>query len=641
MNVMNRLSKFEIFLIIAAIFILGATFLVNDILAEHINNPPYVDETSSFFTINSELETLGHGTTIGSYSPTWNRLISASTWVPDGNVTEEDVLLGKTFYSDDRSIKTGVLVPTMNYEDQSLQLKYFGITERVTSILIQDDSKILVFGDFISYKNTGRERILRLNSDGSLDTTFDSGDGPNNKITSMAIAQDGKIIITGSFTSYDGETIHRIARLNSDGSLDETFNPTGTPSGINVVKIQEDGKILIAGTFTSYDGVARQRVARINSDGSLDETFDSSNGVNNNAVASIAIQEDGKILLGGHFTSYAGVTTYRIARLNSDGSLDETFDSSDGFGNGSVYAIKVQEDGKIVVGGTFMTYDGVTRQRIARLNSNGSLDGTFDSSNGVSGTVSSIVLLNDGKIVVGGTFSSYGGVTRQRIARLNSDGSLDLSFGTTNATRGSFSDFDVDSNGNIYIAGIVLGFGDKVGDIVKLDSDGLNSLAGYWLSGEPLYTDDIWSQWTQTNTSPEVWKDERTGIYWSPRYFGGNNFNSDCTFFTTEPRGSYDGSDSNCGMAINACANLSLPTYTGGAENTNWYLPTDAEIWQAYLNGIYPSTNPAWFIANIWTSVPYSTNWAYAVVLSSGQQFYMSNVSVIYMNYYFCISRGD
>lgn len=140
--------------------------------------------------------------------------------------------------------------------------------------------------------------------------------------------------------------------------------------------------------------------------GACDLTFDPGTGANS-SVNAIAVQPDGKILIGGAFYKYNGVVQYRIARLNSDGSLDPAFDSGSG-PVGWVYSMALQPDGKILIGGDFMSYDGTPRNRVARLNSDGSLDLSFNPGTGVAGTiqqyigVSAIAVQPDGKILIGG-----------------------------------------------------------------------------------------------------------------------------------------------------------------------------------------------------------------------------------------------
>jgi len=146
------------------------------------------------------------------------------------------------------------------------------------------------------------------NIDGTLDSSFNIGTGFNDEVWSIAIQNDDKILCCGSFTSYNGTTRNRIVRLNSDGTLDSSFNiGTGFNSLVLSITIQSDGKILCGGPFTSYNGTTRNRIVRLNSDGTLDSSFNIGTGFNAQ-VFSIAIQSDGKILCGGSFTSYNGTT---------------------------------------------------------------------------------------------------------------------------------------------------------------------------------------------------------------------------------------------------------------------------------------------------------------------------------------------
>jgi uncharacterized delta-60 repeat protein len=302
-----------------------------------------------------------------------------------------------------------------------------GSNDTVLSVATQPDGKILIGGEFITYNSVARNRVARLNADGSLDTTFDPGTGANGTVVTVALQPDGKILIGGVFTTYNGTSRNRIARLNADGSLDTSFDPgTGASSNVQAVATQPDGKILIGGQFTTYNGVARNYIARLNSDGSLDTSFVVGTGASN-PVSSVAVQGDGKIVIGGLFTTYNGTSRNRVARLNADGSLDTSFVVGTGAGN-DVQSVAVQSDGKIVIGGSFTTFDGAARPRFARLNTNGSLDTSFVVGTGASSTVWSVTPQTDGKIVIGGGFTTYNGVARNRIARLNADGSHDTSF---------------------------------------------------------------------------------------------------------------------------------------------------------------------------------------------------------------------
>jgi uncharacterized delta-60 repeat protein len=281
-----------------------------------------------------------------------------------------------------------------------------GFNAIVNTIQIQSDGKILVGGNFTEYDNTGANRIIRLNSDGSIDETFVYGSGFNDEVVTIAIQSDGKILVGGAFAQYDGTLSNYIIRLNSDGSVDNTFSVgTGFNSTVLTISIQSDGKILVGGVFTSYKGTGAKNIIRLNSNGSIDNTFVYGTGFNV-LVRIIQIQSDGKILVGGDFQDYDGIPAYKIIRLNPDGSIDNTFINGSGF-NSIVNTIQIQSDGKILVGGNFTEYNGTVTNYIIRLNSDGSIDNTFNVGAGFNAAVLTISIQSDGKILIGGNFNSY------------------------------------------------------------------------------------------------------------------------------------------------------------------------------------------------------------------------------------------
>jgi len=327
-----------------------------------------------------------------------------------------------------------------------------GFNNTVYATKIQNDGKILIGGNFTSFNGTARNRIARLNSDGSIDVTFNPGTGANAVIWSIDIQSDGKLIIGGDFTSFNGTARNYIARLNSDGSLDASFNPgTGANSEVWTTVIQSDGKIIIGGEFTTYNGSTANHIARLNSNGSLDATFNSGSGASSFVYAS-TIQSDGKIIIGGGFTTYNGTARNYIARINSDGTLDATFNPGTGT-NTSIRTLAVQSDGKIMIGGEFTTYNGTARNRIARSNSDGSLDVTFNPGTGTNAPVRTIAMQSDGKIIIGGEFVTYNGTTRNNIARINSDGSLDATFNPGTGSNMTIRSVSIQVDGKIIIGG--------------------------------------------------------------------------------------------------------------------------------------------------------------------------------------------
>jgi uncharacterized delta-60 repeat protein len=347
-----------------------------------------------------------------------------------------------------------------------------GFNNGIRTIKQQTDGKILVGGDFTSYNGVTENRIVRLNADGSKDTSFNLGTGFNNTIYTIQPQTDGKILVGGEFTSFNGLTENKIVRLNPDGSKDTSFNTgTGFNEFVRTIHQQADGKILVGGFFTTYNGITENYIIRLNSDGSKDNTFTTGTGFNS-TVLSIYPQTDGKILVGGFFSTYNGVRENSIIRLNSDGSKDTSFNNGTGFNNG-VRTIQQQTDGKILVGGDFTSYKGVTENRIIRLNSDGTKDATFNTGTGFSGIVWAIAQQADGKILVGGFFTTYKGVAENCIIRLNSDGSKDSSFNTGTGFNNTVWTIKQQSDGKILVGGEFTSYNSVTEKgIIRLNLDG-------------------------------------------------------------------------------------------------------------------------------------------------------------------------
>ena len=299
----------------------------------------------------------------------------------------------------------------------------------------QSDGKMLVVGYFSSVNGSSASRIARLNTNGTFDNTFVVGSGFNNTTAGIAVQSDGKVIVGGSYSSYNGTSRNAIVRLNSDGSLDNSFNiGTGLNQAVRDLILQPDGKVIVVGAFTSYNGTSRNYIVRLNTDGSLDNTFNIGSGASSQ-IYSVALQADGKILIGGLFTSFNGTTAAYLARLNTDGSLDNTFSTTTG-ASSEVRSISQLSDGKIFIAGTFTSYKGTSINRVARLTSTGALDAGFNVGTGSAGTVFSGIQLSGGKIAIGGVFTSYNGSTMNYLGVLqNTGGSLPMQFGALNLTK--------------------------------------------------------------------------------------------------------------------------------------------------------------------------------------------------------------
>ncbi len=299
----------------------------------------------------------------------------------------------------------------------------------VLGAVIQPDNKTVFVGDFPTYNTHPRSGVARMNFDGSIDTNFmaSPNNGANYAVNCVALQSDGGILIGGSFTSFNGTNRFHIARLNTDGSLDLSYNTgLGANTNVNAIAIQSDGNAIIAGSFTQINGTNRNYIARLNTSGGLDPTFNAGTELNG-PVNTIAIQGDGKIVVGGDFTQVNGQNQGYIARLNTDGTVDTNFNVGTGADH-PVYALAFQTDGRIVVGGAFNFINLFSRNSIARLNSDGSLDPSFDPGSGADDTIYTVALQQDGGILLGGLFQSFNGTRRIGIARLYTDGTVDTTF---------------------------------------------------------------------------------------------------------------------------------------------------------------------------------------------------------------------
>jgi uncharacterized delta-60 repeat protein len=380
----------------------------------------------------------------------------------------------------------GKVDATFNTLDDGL--KGDGFDNVVRTLLLQSDESLIVGGDYTSLNGISSAYFTRLNEDGTIDNSFDTGIGFNGKVYASNIQSDGKIIAAGSFTSFNGRNAGRLIRLNNDGSQDLSFNTiigatTGIISGIS---IQPDGKIIISGSFTKYNNVTVNRIARILPNGDIDTSFLTGIG-SALSITNTRVLWDGKILVAGNFTSFNGFSSNRIIRLNLDGTVDTSFNIGIGF-NDDVNAIAIQNDRKIILGGNFTSYNGNEANRIIRLNEDGSIDNAFLSSGFNNGTVQVIKTDSLDNIMVGGSFTNqYNGTNVNRVVLLNSNGTIkadfDIGSGPASASvltlennlegswfvGGSFSVFDGQNQGRLA----------KINDHGELDSSYLTAGIGF------------------------------------------------------------------------------------------------------------------------------------------------------------------
>ena len=318
------------------------------------------------------------------------------------------------------------------------------------SIAIQSDEKIVVAG--VNYNGSSVNfALVRYNTDGSLDTTFDvdgmvttNYNGSDCHAYSLALQSDGKIVLVGDARNGSGFQGFAAMRYNTDGSLDTSFGTNGkvytlfgtagsTSAAANSVAIQNDGKIVVAGTsYVNNSGINHLAALRYNANGSLDTSFGNAGILTTSFGAfgaegiSLAIQQDGKLVIGGNsILTQNGTKIFAVVRFNIDGSLDTTFDSDGqvttpiGTFMNDLFSTIIQGDGKILVSGYSNSLNNNVFT-IVRYNIDGSLDTSFDS-DGIVNTISdssaylgayALALQNDGKIVAAGILNGSFGVVR-------------------------------------------------------------------------------------------------------------------------------------------------------------------------------------------------------------------------------------
>jgi len=367
------------------------------------------------------------------------------------------------------------------------------------AIALQTDGKFVAAGYSFNGANTDFA-LARYNSNGSLDAGFGTGGkvttdigNADNASLALAIQPDGKFVAAGS--SFNGaDDDFALVRYNSNGTLDDTFGTGGIVATnfnnsfetIDAIAVQTDGKIVAAG-YRFNGSFFHFALARYNSNGTLDETFGTGGKVTteftgfDDLARAIALQTDGKIIVVGEAN-----TDFAVARYNSNGSLDSTFGAGGKVVTSinlfdSAYDVAVQADGKIIAAGE--TGDGNNSDfALIRYNSDGSLDTTFDNDGIVTTSIgtsdefaSSVAVQTGGKIIVGG-FSFNGSNDDFALARYNSNGSLDSTFGAGGKVTTDFGNSSYD-----YISALAIQSGNRV---IAVGSANTNfAVAAYSLNG--------------------------------------------------------------------------------------------------------------------------------------------------------------
>jgi uncharacterized delta-60 repeat protein len=403
------------------------------------------------------------------------KLLDIGIKMQGGNPVEQSyALVGGTFQNVSSTLRNRIAVVDTNGKAINTPNFLQGFNGRVYDIKFVDD-RIWVAGTFTLYQGNAVNQIVKLFNNGTIDTTFSTSTGfsstTGTAIFSIGFTSDGKIIAGGTFNQYRGASIgQNIIRLNSDGTRDTTFS-TGTGfvksvldyfGSVNKVIVNSDNKVLALGTYATYNLTAVRRICRLNTNGTLDTTFNSGgsgistiNLTTESIVNSMIKDGNDKIIIVGAFNKYvtsSGTTTCSsIIRLNADGSVDTTFSLTTGF-NDQALAVAIGSSNKIIVGGRFSTYKGTTANRIVRINNDGTYDTTFATGSGVNGqtlatktfniytnvfetarngAIQTLSIDSSGNVLAAGVFNSYNGTGTTNIMRLSSTGTLDSTFVAT------------------------------------------------------------------------------------------------------------------------------------------------------------------------------------------------------------------
>ncbi|WP_306580675.1 delta-60 repeat domain-containing protein [Dokdonella sp.] len=273
-------------------------------------------------------------------------------------------------------------------------------------------------------------------------------------IDALALQPDGKLLVGGGFDEIGGQIRNRAARLNANGSADTGFADPNATYWVTALAALPDGKVLVAGAFEDIGaGYTRKHVARLNANGSVDTSFGDPDA--STVVEALAVQPDGKVFVGGSFITIGGQDRNYVARLNLNGSLDTAF--AEAGVDYDVHALALQPDGKLFVGGEFSHVAGQPRSGVARLGANGGLDTSFANPalsdiDGWDAVVHALALQPDGKLLVAGQFVKVGTQQRTSIARLNANGSLDASF-LDSAADGFIDSIALQADGKMFVTG--------------------------------------------------------------------------------------------------------------------------------------------------------------------------------------------
>jgi uncharacterized delta-60 repeat protein len=410
-----------------------------------------------------------------SYAGGAESAVNTIKLAPDGNIIVGGQFLKYNYAQKQLLVKLtpqGAVVSTFNIPTSN-NLRYSAANEQTYEIEPLANGKLLVKGfmsDALSSNQSYRaDRIYTLNSNGTLDENFTVNSYSNNRsIKNLEVTSDNKVLVVDP----------TIRRLNSNGINDPSFVTNLLPGyRVEVSKILANGKILLAGSFRTQFGTNENKVYRLLSNGRVDSTFSLSARANG-SFRTLTTLTNGKILLSGSFTSYNGVAVNNVVRLNADGTNDNTFNISGSF-NSVINVISELTDGSLIVGGSFTEYNGNPVSGLLKFDADGALVSSFNPilknyTGGFTSTVNDVLVLPNGKLVIGGRFISVNGIRANNIALVNPNGRTDLEFNQFETVAPSIAKVIKEGNtGNWIVAGAFDTFnGHQTFGIARLLSNG-------------------------------------------------------------------------------------------------------------------------------------------------------------------------
>lgn len=290
-----------------------------------------------------------------------------------------------------------------------------------------------IYGNFDSYNGGVSKDIIKVKANGLIDNSFNSGVGFNSQPyggARIVEAPSGNVYIAGSFTTYNNISANRIIGLNANGSINTAFN---TGSGLNnfglSIGMCSDESMYITGLFTQYDGVDANRIIKVLQDGSIDPLFLYGTGFNNTSIDTHVMIDD-SVYITGYFSSYKGLACHNMIKLLHSGDIDISFNVTTGFntGVGQPNYVFGTPDNKLIISGYFTSFNGISRNRVLKLNLDGTEDPSFVVGTGFDDNAKVRYSPTLGKYIGYGAFTSYNGVASNGTIILNLDGSIYKTF---------------------------------------------------------------------------------------------------------------------------------------------------------------------------------------------------------------------